>query len=82
MYVVRGAVEVNGDRADAFHLAELSEEGVALTITAETDALLIFGHAAPLNEPVVSHGPFVMNTREEIEAAIADFEAGRFQRLR
>ncbi|NHZ66828.1 pirin family protein [Massilia genomosp. 1] len=82
LYVVRGAVEVNGDRAEAFHLAELSEEGVALTITAETDALLIFGHATPLNEPVVSHGPFVMNTKEEIQVAIADFEAGRFQRLR
>ncbi|NHZ40159.1 pirin family protein [Massilia aquatica] len=82
LYVVRGTVEVNGDRADAFHLAELSDEGVALTITAETDALLIFGHATPINEPVVSHGPFVMNTKEEIQVAIADFEAGRFQALR
>ncbi|RSZ55551.1 pirin family protein [Massilia atriviolacea] len=81
LYVVRGTVEINGDRADAFHLAELSDEGVSLGITAETDALLIFGHATPLNEPVVAHGPFVMNTREEIRAAMADFEAGRFQGL-
>ncbi|HNE43472.1 MAG TPA: pirin-like C-terminal cupin domain-containing protein, partial [Rhodocyclaceae bacterium] len=30
----------------------------------------------PLHEPVVQHGPFVMNTREEIEQAIADYQNG------
>ncbi len=78
LYVVRGAIEVGGDRASAFNLVELSDEGDSLAITAETDALLLFGHAAPLGEPVVAHGPFVMNTREEISAAIADYQAGRF----
>jgi redox-sensitive bicupin YhaK (pirin superfamily) len=33
--------------------------------------------AAPLGEPVVQYGPFVMNTREEIEQAIADYQSGR-----
>ncbi len=78
LYVVRGALQVGPDRASAFHLAELSTEGSAVTLTAESDTLIVFGHAAPIGEPVVSHGPFVMNTREEIAAAIADYQAGRF----
>jgi hypothetical protein len=40
--------------------------------------LLLFGHAAPIGEPIVAHGPFVMNTREEIAQAIRDYQAGRF----
>jgi len=34
--------------------------------------------ARPLREPVVQYGPFVMNTREEIEQALADYRDGRF----
>lgn len=78
LYVIRGSLQVGPDRASALHLAELSEEGDSVTLQAETDALILFGHAAPLNEPVVAHGPFVMNTRQEITEAIADYQAGRF----
>jgi redox-sensitive bicupin YhaK (pirin superfamily) len=49
-----------------------------LEIRAEQDCLLLLGHAEPIREPVVSHGPFVMNTREEINQAILDYQAGRF----
>ena len=41
----------------------------------ETQVLLLGG--VPLNEPVVQHGPFVMNTEAEIAAAIRDYQAGR-----
>jgi redox-sensitive bicupin YhaK (pirin superfamily) len=42
----------------------------------ETAQLLIIG-GAPLNEPIVRYGPFVMNTRQQIVDAITDFQAGR-----
>jgi redox-sensitive bicupin YhaK (pirin superfamily) len=35
----------------------------------------------PLNEPVVGQGPFVMNTREQIQQAIQDYQAGRMGHL-
>ncbi len=78
LYVVSGEVMVGGDRASALHLAELSAEGDGILLSAETDCVLLFGHAEPIGEPVVAHGPFVMNTREEIATAIADYQAGRF----
>jgi redox-sensitive bicupin YhaK (pirin superfamily) len=78
LYVVRGVIEVEADKAAACHLVELNGEGDAVGIVAESDALVVFGHAAPIGEPVVAHGPFVMNTREEITQAIADYQAGRF----
>jgi redox-sensitive bicupin YhaK (pirin superfamily) len=78
LYVVRGVIEVEADKAGACHLVELNDEGDTLGMVAESDALLLFGHAAPIGEPVVAHGPFVMNTREEIAQAISDYQAGRF----
>jgi redox-sensitive bicupin YhaK (pirin superfamily) len=80
LYVVRGRIKVgeHPDLVNAYQLVELSEDGDALTIRAQADSLLLFGHADPIGEPVVSHGPFVMNTRDEIVQAIADYQAGRF----
>lgn len=80
LYVVRGRIGVgdHGDLVDAYQLVELDDDGDALHIRAEADTLLLFGHAEPIREPVVAHGPFVMTTREEIVQAIADYQAGRF----
>jgi redox-sensitive bicupin YhaK (pirin superfamily) len=78
LYVVRGLIELGPDKVSALHLAELNEEGDELTIAAESGALLLFGHADAINAPVVSHGPFVMNTRDEIIQAIEDYQAGKF----
>ena len=77
LYVVRGIVDIGGIPLDEFHLGELSPQGDAVEIVARTDAVLLFGHCAAIGEPVVSYGPFVMNTREEIEQAIADYQSGK-----
>ncbi len=77
-YVIRGAVTVGGERLDAYRLAELAQDGDAVEVVAEQEAVMLFGHAVPFGEPIVSYGPFVMNTREEIAQAIQDYEAGKF----
>lgn len=69
---------MGADRASAFHPAELSGEGDGATSLADSEALILFGHADPIGEPVAVHGPFVMNTRADIDAAIRDYQAGRF----
>ena len=74
-YIVRGKLTTG----EAFHLIEWNDDGDAIDIESVTDSLILFGHAEPLREPVVAHGPFVMNTREEIHQAIRDYEAGKFR---
>ena len=77
-YVVAGALSVNGRTAEARHVVEFADEGEGIEVEAESESVLLFGHAARNREPVVSYGPFVMNTREEIEQAVRDYRAGRF----
>jgi hypothetical protein len=78
LYVVRGLIQGEPDTVSAFHLAEFEPQGDELALSAIHDSLLLLGHAFPIREPVVAHGPFVMNTREEINQAILDYQAGRF----
>lgn len=77
LYAARGAISVGGEAVPQFTLAELGE-GDSVVIEAAEPALLLFGHADPIDEPVVAHGPFVMNTVEEIREAFADYQAGKF----
>jgi redox-sensitive bicupin YhaK (pirin superfamily) len=81
LYVVRGTIKVAGEQAPHWHLIELNEDGDSVEIEAETDTVLLFGHAEPIGAPVVSYGPFVMNTREEIMQAINDYQAGKFNAI-
>ena len=78
LYVYEGTLELAGHDSPvpAGRLLRLDQEGeVQLTAQAETRVLLIAGK--PLEEPIVQYGPFVMNTREEIEQAFQDFRANR-----
>jgi len=77
--VLRGSVTVNGSRpvGDA-ELVVLDRTGDEMIIEAAADTTLLLLSGAPLDEPVVGLGPFVMNSRQEIEAAIRDFQRGDF----
>lgn len=81
LYVINGEVEVNGKAAKEHQLVELDLEGSELTVTANQDSQLLYCHGIPFNEPIVAHGPFVMNTQEEIRQAMADYHAGKLGRL-
>jgi redox-sensitive bicupin YhaK (pirin superfamily) len=77
-YVVAGAPSVGGMRVLPAHLIALDRIGDNVEVTTEAPATLLYGHGDCIDEPVVSHGPFVMNTREEILVAIRDYQAGLF----
>ena len=77
IYVFEGGASI-ANRELANHHAAVLGPGDEVQITAGGSGarfLLLAGR--PLNEPVVQYGPFVMNTREEIEQAIHDYQSGR-----
>jgi redox-sensitive bicupin YhaK (pirin superfamily) len=77
-YVIRGKLNVNGKEIQALQLAEFENDSEDIHIEAGEESVLLFGHARPLNEPVVAQGPFVMNTEQEIREAYNDFRMGKF----
>jgi len=77
-YVIAGELLVNDNQVKALQLAEFNHDGDELNITAQADAVLLLGHAMPFNEPMVSQGPFVMNTQQEIAEAYQDYRDGKF----
>jgi redox-sensitive bicupin YhaK (pirin superfamily) len=80
IYVYRGAVEIDGSAVPAQQMAILkndaASDGVIVRASGPAQLLLIAGR--PLNEPIAQYGPFVMNSKEQIFQAIADFNAGKF----
>ncbi len=74
--VLRGNALINGaDKVREAQFALLDRDGGDVTVEGETDARLLIFSGEPIDEPVAMHGPFVMNTREEIRQAMADFES-------
>lgn len=78
LYVVDGQACVAHTSLRPHHLVKLDDSHDTVVVEATQATTLLYGHGAPLDEPVVSHGPFVMNTREEIQQAFADYHAGTF----
>jgi redox-sensitive bicupin YhaK (pirin superfamily) len=79
----KGDVLLNGTeklRGEAL-IAPLSEEGDTVTMEANADTHLLILSGEPIREPVASYGPFVMNTREELQQAVEDYRAGRMGHL-
>jgi redox-sensitive bicupin YhaK (pirin superfamily) len=62
-------------------VALLAEGADRIAIEANNEALVLLLGGQPLGEPIVGHGPFVMNTVDQIDEAIADFQQGRFGRM-
>jgi redox-sensitive bicupin YhaK (pirin superfamily) len=62
-------------------LALFKNEGETFTIKASQDSIVLILSGEPINEPIAAHGPFVMNTREQIMEAFQDYELGKFGEL-
>lgn len=76
VYVFRGSMQVCGQVLNAGQLAVLGE-GETVQLDAQQDGEALLLHGAPLREPVVQYGPFVMNSEAEIRTAIMDFQLGK-----
>ncbi|MBA4227537.1 MAG: quercetin 2,3-dioxygenase [Hyphomonas sp.] len=82
LVVLNGHITVNGSQqAGEAEVLLLRREGTDVKIHADGDTTLLVLTGEPLGEPIVGHGPFVMNTEAEIHQAIDDFNNGRFERL-
>ncbi len=79
VYVYRGAITISGKALGENRMGILANtpqaDGVTLSATVPAKAILVSGK--PLGEPIMQHGPFVMNTKEEIYQAIRDYQEGR-----
>jgi hypothetical protein len=71
--VVNESTELKGEA----QIAPLSSSGESVLLEAKAESLLLVLSGAPINEPVASYGPFVMNTEAELLQAVEDYQAGR-----
>jgi len=79
LFVLKGAIKLGDVHIiRPSELAVMQREDSELVIEAQQDSVVLLLNGAPLNEPVVGHGPFVMNTWEEIDQAVNDYNSGRF----
>jgi len=79
MLVIEGSIQVNDkDVAPTDHFILMSNDGEDFTVKATDDAIVLLLSAAPIGEPIAAHGPFVMNTRQELMEAFNDFNTGKF----
>ena len=82
IYVYQGEVAVGaqprGVKARQMAVLDNRAGSDGVSLRAETDSRLLLIAGKPLGEPIAQWGPFVMNTREQVEEAIADFRDGRF----
>lgn len=79
-YTYRGSVTIAGTTVADRNMAILSNNGAAtVCIEAAEEARVLIVAGQPLNEPIAQYGPFVMNTGEQIQQAMRDYQAGKFE---
>ena len=82
-YQLDGSVIVNKNtKADAKDMIIFNSEGELIELEALEDTRAIILSGIPINEKVVSYGPFVMNTKEQIYSAINDYHSGKMGKLK
>ena len=84
LLVVEGTLTVNGDQkapTDHFVFFRPDDSGDKILLESSEDSVVLFLSGEPINEPIAQYGPFLMNTREELEEAIREFNTGKFGTL-
>ncbi|MDA7441304.1 pirin family protein [Candidatus Pseudothioglobus singularis] len=79
LLIIKGNVTINNsENAPTNHFVLFDNKGSEFTIRAVDDAEILILSGEPIDEPIASYGPFVMNTNDEIRQTIDDFNSGKF----
>jgi redox-sensitive bicupin YhaK (pirin superfamily) len=78
LLVIEGVVKINETEIASDHFVLFENQGESFSVQAIENAVVLVLSGKPINEPIASQGPFVMNTRSEIIKAIEDFNSGKF----
>jgi redox-sensitive bicupin YhaK (pirin superfamily) len=81
LLVMKGEIAVSGETASENEFVLFANAGERIAVEAKSEAHLLLLAGEPIEEPIVSYGPFVMNTDGEIRQAMIDFQAGQFGEL-
>jgi hypothetical protein len=77
--VIEGSIVINDtENVPTNHLALMANDGDSFNVKASENSVVLVLSGEPINEPIATHGPFVMNTQEEIAQAFVDFNQGKF----
>jgi len=80
--VVEGSAIINdSETAPADNFVLFTNEGEQIRLEAKEDCVLLVISGEPINEPIFAYGPFLMNTKEEVQQAYNDFRQGKFGHL-
>lgn len=82
LVTIEGSISINdSDAVPPNHFVLMANDGESFTVKALEDCTVLVMSGQPIGEPIAAHGPFVMNTRDEIIQAFEDFHAGKFGHL-
>ncbi len=80
LYLLKGKARVNDSETlelNQNQLIQFNQDGEGFSIEAEQESLLLFLSGAPINEPVATYGPYVMNNQTELIEAMRDYQMGK-----
>lgn len=78
LLLINGSIQVNGEKTTEHSFVLFKNEGEDIQIKATENAVVLLLSGQPINEPIASYGPFVMNTQAEIYEAMEEFQSGKF----
>jgi len=83
LLVIEGKITINGtEEVPTDNFALFENEGEDFELVSEAGAVVLIMSGEDIQEPIAAHGPFVMNTRQEILQAFEDFQKGKFGYLK